>query len=200
MDKYEIVVSGTGGQGVLLVGSVLDRAARFDGWTRVIGSEIHGMAQRGGSLVSYTRLGDDIHGPIVSIGSANVIISLEYIEGLRNIDRLSRNGYMVVAETKIPSSAMWVADTSYPDRDEILSSMQHVTNNVLVLDAGKIAAGVGNIRAANMVMLGAVAAAVDGFPISPESLKMAIEIVFPKKLIDVNIKAFSEGMQALGPR
>jgi len=194
MDKYEILVAGTGGQGVLLIGNILDRAARRNGFRNVIGSEIHGMAQRGGPLTSSTRLGEDVHGPIISVGCADVIISLEFIEGLRHIEKLSENGWMVVAETRLSSSMMWVAGTPYPEREKILAAMRQLTEKVVVLDPQKIARRVGDIRASNMVMLGATCATVKDFPITDEAIRQAIKETFSEKLIDVNIKAFEEGM------
>lgn len=197
MDKFEILVAGTGGQGVILLGGLLDRAARFSGFKTVIGSEIHGMAQRGGPLTSYTRFGEDVHSPIIPVGCADVIISLELIEGLRHIDRLSKNGWMVVAETRLPSSIMWLEGMPYPEKDEILAAMRQVTDRITTLDPQKIASQVGNIRAVNLVMLGATYAAVDNFPITIESFKEAIKATLPEKLIDINIKAFEEGMKAV---
>ena len=196
MDKFEILVAGTGGQGVLVVGNLLDRAARFDGFETVIGSEIHGMAQRGGPLVSFTRIGEDVHGPIISVGSADVIISLEYIECLRNIDRLADNGYMIAAETSLPSSMMWLADITYPEKEEIFSAIKQVTDKVIVLNPLKIARDVGNVRTANIVMLGAASTAVSDFPIAEESLRKAVEAFFPAKLIDLNLHALEAGMKA----
>jgi indolepyruvate ferredoxin oxidoreductase beta subunit len=197
MDKFEILVAGTGGQGVLVLGGLLDRAARLTGFKTVIGSEIHGMAQRGGPLTSSTRIGEDVHGPIISVGCADVIISLELIEGLRHIERLSKNGWLVVAETRLPSSVMWLAGTLYQGRDEILAAMRRFTDKITALDPYKIAHQAGSIRATNLVMLGATCGAVAHFPITQESIKQAIRESFPEKLIDVNIKAFEGGMRAI---
>jgi len=196
MNKFEILVAGTGGQGVILIGNILDRAARLSGFKNVIGSEIHGMAQRGGALTSYTRMGEDVHGPIISVGCADVIIGLEFIEGLRHIERLSNNGWMVVAETRLPSSVMGT-DISYPKRDEVLAAMKQATEKVFVLNSQKIAHQIGNIRVENLVMLGATAVVVNPFPITTESLKEAIRMTFPDKLVDINIKAFEAGREAL---
>jgi len=196
MDKFEILVSGVGGQGVLFLGALLDRAARLNGFKSVIGSEIHGMAQRGGPLVSYTRIGNDVHGPIISVGSADVIIGLELIEGLRNIERLSENGTMVVAETKLPSAVMWLSGINYPDRDEVLASMKKVTDKVTLFDAQSAAKDVGNINTANVILLGVTMAAAEDFPINADSMKEAIKVVLPPKLVDINLKAFDRGLQA----
>jgi len=196
MDKFEIVVAGVGGQGVLLLGSLLDKAARFDGIKTIVGSEIHGMAQRGGPLVSYTRLGEDVFGPIISVGCADVIIGLEYIEGLRNIERLSKHGCMIVSDTKRPSSTMWLTDSPYPEKEFVLAAMKKAADNVLVVNADKIAGTAGNIRASNVVMLGAAVAGVEGFPISQESFMDAIRMTLPEKLVDINIKAFKAGVEA----
>lgn len=197
MDKFDILVAGTGGQGVLLLGSLLDRAARLSGFKSVIGSEIHGMSQRGGPLTSYTRMGEAAHGPIISVGGADVIISLEFIEGLRHIERLSKNGRLVVAETRIPSTVMWLSGMPYPGRDEIMRAMNQFTKKLTVLDPSRVAHEAGSLRSSNLVMLGATFAAVDDFPIRAESLKEAIKESFPDKLVDVNIRAFEGGMKVI---
>ena len=196
MDKYEILVAGIGGQGVLFIGSLLDRAARINGFETVIGSEIHGMAQRGGPLVSYTRLGNDVHGPIISPGSADVMISLELVEGLRNIERLAKNGWLIVAETKLPSGAMWVAGIEYPTKEDVLGAMREATDRITVFDAQRIAKEIGHINAANVVLLGVAMATVDDFPITTDSMKEAIKVVLPPRLVDINLKAFEEGTRA----
>ncbi len=197
MDKFEIVVAGVGGQGVLLLGTLLDRAARFDGIQTIIGSEIHGMAQRGGSLISYTRLGKGVYGPIISVGCADVIIGLEYIEGLRNIERLSENGCLMVSDTKRPSSTLWLTDRTYPEKESVFTAMKKSSDNVSVVSAEEIAGVAGNIRASNVVMLGAAVAGVEGFPISRGSFLEAIRMTLPEKLVDVNIKAFEAGVEAM---
>jgi indolepyruvate ferredoxin oxidoreductase beta subunit len=196
MDKFEMLVAGIGGQGVLLIGSILDKAARYNGFETVIGSEIHGMAQRGGPLVSYTRIGSDAHGPIISTGCADVIIGLEYIEALRNIEKLAENGSLVVSNNKQASSVMWLAGIDYPDDDAILSAMKAVTDKVKVFDVLTIAKEVGNIRTSNVALLGSTTAAVEGFPINEESLRKAIKDVLPDKLVDINLKAFDMGVEA----
>lgn len=197
MDKYEILVAGTGGQGVLVLGGLLDRAARLSGFKTVIGSEIHGMAQRGGPLTSYTRLGEDVHGPIISIGCADVLIGLELIEGLRHIERLSKNGWLIVAEKRIPSTSMWLGKRLYPGRNEILDAMKKFTDKIILLDPYKIAYEVGSIKTMNLVMLGATCSFVADFPISQENIIQAIWESFPEKLININLRAFKEGLRAI---
>lgn len=197
MDKYEILVAGTGGQGVLVLGGLLDRAARLSGFKTVIGSEIHGMAQRGGPLTSYTRLGEDVHGPIISIGCADVLIGLELIEGLRHIERLSKNGWLIVAEKRIPSTSMWLGKRLYPGRNEILDAMKKFTDKIILLDPYKIAYKVGSIKTMNLVMLGATCSFVADFPISQENIIQAIWESFPEKLININLRAFKEGIRAI---
>ena len=154
------------------------------------------MAQRGGPLVSYTRIGNDVHGPIISVGSADVIISLELIEGLRNIERLSENGTMVVAETKLPSGVMWLSGVDYPDREDVLTAMKKVTDKVTLFDAQGAAKEIGNIHTANVVLLGVTMAAAEDFPITADSMKEAIKVVLPPKLVDINLEAFDRGLQA----
>ena len=195
MDTKRCVFVGVGGQGNLLASNLLGQAALASGIPAVV-SEIHGMAQRGGPLESFTRLGNDVHGPIISPGSAEVIISLELIEGLRNIERLAKDGWLIVAETKLPSGAMWVAGMEYPDREEVLAAMKGVTERVVLWDVQKIARAVGNINAANVALLGIAMASVEGCPISQDSMRECIKVVLPPKLVDINLKAFEEGIRA----
>ena len=200
MDKFEILVCGVGGQGVLLTSHILDRAARLSGYKKVIGSEVHGLAQRGGSLASHTRFGENIYGPIIASGDADVIISLEMTEGIRHLDRLSRIGHMIIAETRMPTAAMWSAGMQYPKKEDVRSCLLRVTDNVTILDTQKIASRAGNKLSANVVALGATAAAVADFPIATENMKKAIEIIFKDRdRVNVNLKAFEDGMAAVKP-
>jgi len=198
MEKFEILVAGTGGQGVLLVGSLLEQAAQLSGHRNVIGGEIHGLSQRGGSLSKYVRIGEDVHGPIIPIGGADLMISMELVESVRYLDRLAKDGYIVISKTKMPSAAMWAAGISYPKTEDILDIIRQVTNKAVIFDAEEIARQAGNVLTASVAILGAAVGAVPDLPILPESLKDAIKINFKdrKKLIDLNLRAFEMGMNA----
>jgi indolepyruvate ferredoxin oxidoreductase beta subunit len=199
INKYEIMIVGTGGQGVLSVGSLLEQAAKFSGFDKVIGGEIHGLAQRGGSLSKYVRMGEDVFGPVIPLGNADVIICTELVESLRYLDHLSEDGSIVISETTIPSFAMWAAGIEYPDTDKIAGLMKNITDNVTIVNTQDIATKAGNILASNVVLLGVTSSAVSGFPITTESLKEAIKLNFRdrERLIDVNIKAFEMGINTV---
>jgi len=202
MDKYEILIAGTGGQGILSIGGLLEQAALLSGHKKVVGGEIHGLAQRGGSIAKHVRIGEDVYGPIIPVGCADVIIGLELVEVIRFLEGLAEDGHIVMSETKIPSNVMWLSGISYPKTKDILNRVKKVTENVTILNTKEIAEKAGNILASNVVVLGAAVAAVPDFPISEESLKEAIKITFKgkNKLIDVNIKAFEMGIEAINGR
>jgi len=195
MNKFEILVAGVGGKGVLMLGSLIDQAARYDGFKTVLGSEIHGMAQRGGPLSSHSRMGEGIYGPVIPTGGADVIMSLEYLEGLRYIEKLSANGVFVMSKAKVPSSVMWSMDSVYPRQEEVISILRKFTDKIIIVDAEKIAKKLQNIRTANIVLLGASIKAIPDFPISKESFIKAIKENFPKHLVDLNINALERGME-----
>lgn len=186
--KYDLVLAGVGGQGILSIAFVLDRAALLQG-LNFKQAEVHGMAQRGGAVQSHWRLSDAIiYSDLIPKGSCDLILSVEPLEALRYIDYLSPEGRVVT------SSAPFVNIPDYPNIEEILAALKQVKNS-LVVDAERVAREAGSGRAQNMVMLGAAAPFL---PLEIHHLRKAIEELFSsrgEKLVAVNLKAFELGWQ-----
>jgi len=187
--KYDIIVAGVGGQGTLSVSSIIASAAMSEGLS-VKQSEVHGMSQRGGAVVTNLRLSDKpIASDLIAHGSASMILSMEPLEGLRYLPYLSQDG------TLISSTNPVVNIPDYPDLDALLQSIRELPHSVVV-DGEEIARRSGSIRATNMVMVGA---ASELLPVRPETIERFIQESFGGKgerVVDANIKAFRAGREA----
>lgn len=188
--KYDIIVAGVGGQGVLSIGAIISAAAMRSG-LRAVQSEVHGMSQRGGAVVSHLRLSDrPIHSPTIVHGGADLILGLEPLETLRYVS------YLNVAGTAISATDPTRNIPDYPAIDQVLWSIVRLPRGYTI-DAMKIARDAGNMKAANVVMVGAASSFL---PIDPQQLRAAIEEGFrPKgeRLVTVNLAAFEAGRGAL---
>jgi indolepyruvate ferredoxin oxidoreductase beta subunit len=184
--KYDIVLCGVGGQGVLSLAAIIAKAAVAEGFS-VRQSEVHGMAQRGGAVLAHLRISDaPIHSDLIPGGGADMVLSMEPVESLRYTDFLSPGGIIVSAKepfTNIPN---------YPDLDSIYAAIEKFPLRTLVpaLDLAKQA---GASKAVNMVLVGA---ASKHLPIKPESLEEAIRLTFSskgEKVVAVNLDAYARG-------
>lgn len=184
--KYDIVLAGVGGQGVLSIAGIIASSAMADG-LRVKQSEVHGMSQRGGAVMAHLRLSDTtIASDLVPMGRANMILSMEPVESLRYLPYLATDGVLVTATTPVLN----IPD--YPDIDALLAQIASLPRSVQV-DASKVARQAGSLRAANMVLVGC---ASPSLPIRLETMEHFIERTFARKGEDVvaaNLKAFRAG-------
>lgn len=193
--EINIIICGVGGQGVVLVSELLGNAA-VRGGVAVKGSEVLGMAQRGGSVFSNLRLGGDVIAPMTPEGRCDVLIAVEPSEALRNIQYLSKNSVVVLNTTTVLPYTVYLGQSGYPDRKEIVNKLHEVTDRVITLDASEIARQAGSLQAANVVMLGALFG-TGLMPISEEIAKEAILSRFKAKVGETNIKAFDMGYEAV---
>ncbi len=181
-----VFISGVGGQGILLASEVLAEVALARGLD-VKKSEVHGMAQRGGSVVSHVRFGEKVYSPVIAEREADLLVSFEKMEALRWIHFLAPGGTVVVNSQEILPSGM----EAYPDgMDENIRARQ---SDALLLDALGLAKEAGNARSVNVVMLGAFSNYLE---FSEDEWTKAIEARVPPKTIDVNLKAFQLGREA----
>jgi indolepyruvate ferredoxin oxidoreductase beta subunit len=174
---------------------VLGTAAMREGHN-VAMSEVHGMAQRGGSVLSTLRMGDDIVSPLASKGEADMIIGFEPVETCRNLALGNKLTKIVMNLDPIYPSTVTAGLDSYPEMDELISSMNGVTKNIVTIDATSIAEKAGKAVAANAVMIGA-AAAVKGFPLPKDAVRSALLDLVPEKFRELNAKAFDMGYEEL---
>lgn len=186
--KYDLILAGVGGQGILSIAFVLDRAALLEG-LNFKQAEVHGMAQRGGAVHSHLRLSDGlIFSDLIPRGKCDLVLSVEPLEALRYVDYLSPEGRVVT------SSVPYINIPDYPRMEEVLAALNRV-NNCLVIEAEQLASEAGSGRAQNMVMLGAAAVFL---PLKIDYLRKAIEEFFSnrgEKMVAINLKAFELGRQ-----
>lgn len=184
-----VVLVGVGGQGILLASEIVSQAAMKAGFD-VKTNEVHGMAQRGGSVVAQIRYGKEVFSPLVEKGTAKVLGALERIEALRYADYLADDGLVVVnSQMMIPVTVSMGAGT-YPDDAE--ERLRRKFKNIIYIDATQKAVELGNIKAANVVTLGAISTGLD-LPL--EAWHEAIAASVPARFKDLNVKAFDAGRQ-----
>jgi indolepyruvate ferredoxin oxidoreductase beta subunit len=192
-NTINIAISGVGGQGVLTLAEILAKAALAEGMNVRVG-EIHGMAQRGGHVVCTVRIGDNASGPVIDAGSADLLVGFEPVETLREIHLVKKGGYVLMSSHIQYPVAVSMGKAEYPDHKDILSSIREFTDNVIEIDAQKIAIESGSPRALNMVMFGGIIG-TNIVPISKEAALKAISEAFPKKFEKINITAAETGLE-----
>ena len=187
MEKLNIMMVGVGGQGTLLASRVLGNVAlkmNFD----VKVSEVHGMSQRGGSVVTYVKMGEKVFSPLIEKGEADIIIAFEQLEALRWLEYMALDGKIIINEQKINPMPVITGKAKYPK--DIINKIKNIYTNTESIDAYKIAKECGNIKAVNIVLVGLMARSTK---IEKEIWLEAIKEVMPVKLLDINIKAFEAG-------
>jgi len=191
--KLDIVFSGVGGQGVVVLSDIYCEAAMLDGFD-VAKAEIHGMAQRGGSIVAYARIGNKVESPLIETGKADVIVGFEILETARALSMLKKNGAVIVNMKYIPPNCM-VAGAK-PKKIEDLMSLLRARALVHEVEGAGIAEKLGNMLVVNTVLLGALSALPE-IPVKVESFQQAIAGRFKEKYISLNLKAFQLGRDSV---
>ena len=188
---FNVSLVGVGGQGILLTSDVLALAAMHAGLD-VKKSEIHGMSQRGGSVISQVRFGAKVHSPIIPDGQSDVLVSFERTEALRYA-HLAKPGAKILVNDmdRIPVTVSSGLQAPVQDADRRLAAYP----GLKLIDANPLAIKAGNLRAANIVLLGALSAFA---PFGEEHWQSALRERIPAKLLDVNLRAFAAGRAAAG--
>jgi len=192
-NKTNIVITGVGGQGVITASNILGKAAVAAG-VNVFVSEVHGMAQRGGSVNCCVRIGD-VSGPLVPNGDADVILSTEPIEALRYIHFSNQKTIIITDSTPIIPFTVSTGEGKYPDLEKVFKELQKY-GRLYKFDAVKIAKESGSVITKNIVMLGALAA-TDVLPFDKKILLDTILESVPVKYKDMNKKAFENGFKTI---
>ena len=192
-EKTNIVLTGVGGQGVITAANILGKAA-VRAKVNVFVSEVHGMAQRGGSVNCTVRMGK-VTGPLVASGTADAVLSMEPIESLRYIAYTNKNTKIITDVTPVIPFTVSVGMEKYPPIDEVFKELEKYAK-LYKLDATKIAREAGAIITKNIVMLGSLAA-TDVLPFGKEILLETILENVPAKFKEVNKKAFEGGYEAI---
>jgi indolepyruvate ferredoxin oxidoreductase, beta subunit len=192
--EMNIIIAGVGGQGVVLLSEILGTASVRDG-LKVRGSEVLGMAQRGGSVFSNIRLGSDVESPMTAEGKCDILIGVEPSEALRNIQYINKKSVVILNIRKVIPSTVSMGKCTYPEIDQIKAKLQAIAGRVITLDAVELAEKAGNRQTTNVVMIGALFGC-ENIPIKLETVKECIKERVPAKALETNLKAFDLGSQA----
>lgn len=185
-----IMVVGVGGQGTLLTSRIIGKTALTAGYDVKL-SEVHGMAQRGGSVVTFVRYDERVYEPVVEEGCVDVLISFERLEAERYAHFLKPDGVIIVNDCRIDPMTVVIGARTYPENIiERLSEKYKVYS----IDAGAVARGLGNSKVLNSVVLG-LAAKYIGF--SEEEWLEVVKSTVPSKTVDINVKAFKSGFETV---
>ena len=186
-----VLIVGVGGQGTLLTSRIIAQVAVQMGYDVKV-SEIHGMAQRGGSVVSQVRYGNKVYSPIITKGEADIILAFEKIEAARWLDYLKPDGMVIINNERVNPLPVMSGKAKYPD--DIHNKIAALLPKTSIVDATDIADRCGNSKAANVVLVGMLSQAI-GLP--AEEVEKAIRAIVPAKALDINLKAFNEGRQIM---
>lgn len=188
MRVKNILIAGVGGQGTLLTSRILADVAVGMGYDVKV-SEIHGMAQRGGSVVSQVRYGDKVYSPIIKKGDADILLAFEKIEAARWLDYLKPDSQVIINSEQIDPLPVMSGKAKYPV--DIVDRIKALIPQTLLVDATATAVSCGNVKTANVVLLGVLTAAI-ALPV--DEVQKAVENNVPSKALQVNIEAFKAGM------
>ncbi len=182
-----IAIAGVGGQGIILASDIVAGAALCAGHD-VKKNEVHGMAQRGGSVASEIRFGDRIYSPLIPDAEVDVLVGMELLETLRNAHRLRPNGIIIADELSIQPAVRPQGAPLYPD--DVVDRLRASAERVTIVPATALASDAGNARAANTVLIGVLSLYVD---LPPEAWQTALRSCLLPSLVEVNLRAFELG-------
>ena len=187
METKNIMIVGVGGQGSLLASKLLGRLLMDQGYDVKV-SEVHGMSQRGGSVVTYVRYGDKVYSPVIDKGEADVIVSFELLEAARWTEYLKKDGQIIVNTQQIDPMPVITGAAVYPE--DLVTKMQACGHKVDAFDALSLADEAGSSKAVNIVLMGRLS---HYFDIDDSAWQAALEACVPPKFLELNIKAFELG-------
>ena len=190
MKTKNIMIVGVGGQGSLLASKLLGHLLLEQGYDVKV-SEVHGMSQRGGSVVTYVRYGDCVHSPVIDRGEADYIVSFEQLEAARWLPYLKPDGQIVTSTQRIDPMPVITGVASYPE--DLVEKMRAAGAKVDALDCLSLAEEAGSSKAVNIVLLGRLS---NYFGVDESHWLSAIEAVVPPKFLELNKKAFELGKNA----
>ena len=183
-----ILLVGVGGQGTILASKVLSEGLMRAGYD-VKMSEIHGMSQRGGSVTTHVRFGTKVYSPIINEREADILVSFEKVEAARWLAYLKPGGTLVVNDYEIHPLSVLTGEAKYPD--DVLDKLKAAVTDTISFNAGRIATELGNVKAQNIVLLGAL---VKGMKLGEIDWLSVLKDLVPPKMYDLNAKAFEAGI------
>ena len=185
-----IMIVGVGGQGSLLASKMLVKLLLSQGYDVKV-SEVHGMSQRGGSVVTYVRYGEKVYSPIIDKGTADFIISFEKLEAARWVPYLKKGGKIIMSTQEIDPMPVIIGAAQYPEN--LVEKMQAAGADVDAIDALDLAMQAGSSKAVNLVLMGRLSKYFDA---TQEAWMEALEACVPPKFLELNKKAFALGRNA----
>ena len=188
METKSIMIVGVGGQGTLLASRILGSVLGTAGYEVKV-SEVHGMSQRGGSVVTYIRYGEKVYSPVIEKGQADMIVSFEQLEAARYVSYLKKGGTIITNTQKISPMPVITGAAEYPDG--IIDKIKAMGINIIAVDALSAAEKAGSARAVNVVLMGVLSKVLPGIEL--DAWKKAVEQCVPAKVIEINEKAFDLG-------
>lgn len=190
METKSIMIVGVGGQGTLLASRVLGNVLLTQGYDVKV-SEVHGMSQRGGSVVTYIKYGKEVYSPVIEKGQADIILSFEALESARWVSYLKKGGKLIMNTQEVEPMPVITGAASYPEN--IVENIKALGVDVTAVDALSLAEQAGTARAVNVVLMGVLSHTLD---FGNDVWNAALEQCVPAKVIDVNKKAFELGRNA----
>ena len=189
MKSCDFLLAGVGGQGTLLASNILAEVGLHAGFD-VKKSEVHGMAQRGGSVSSHVRWGEQVRSPLIASGNADMLVAFERCEALRYLEYLRPGGKAIVSDHVIVPLTVTTGNATYPSREQILDTLHQVTADTKLVPGVAAAEELGNARVHNVVLLGVVS---QFLPVSLGVWQRVIEERVPSRYIELNQEAFARG-------
>lgn len=186
-----ILFVGVGGQGIILASKVLSEGLVEFGYD-VKMSEVHGMAQRGGSVTTQVRFGEKVYSPLIGTGEADVIVAFEKVEAARFLHFLKEDGSLVVNDYELYPVPVLIGSEQYPD--DVTSKLKAAVPGTVIVDAAGIAGKIGNIKAQNIVLLGAL---IRVLGLANLDWEQVLKRYVPEKYYDLNIRALKDGMELM---
>lgn len=188
MDDKSILFVGVGGQGIILSSKILTEGLVMFGFD-VKMSEVHGMAQRGGSVTTQVRFGDKVYSPLIGAGQADIIVAFEKVEGARYLQYLKPDGALIINNYEIHPVPVLIGDEQYPLN--VIDKLKEAVPHTFIIDAAEISEKLGNIKVQNIVLLGAL---IKALKLENLEWEEVIRKNVPDKYYDLNIKAFKSGL------
>lgn len=195
-EQLKIHITGMGGQGIIATSRLIATAAKIAGLS-VMTTETHGLAQRGGIIVSDLSIGyDPTESPLASYGEADILIALEPLEALRSLPKLRKNGLAIINTAQYQPLPVRISkgEVKYPSLGEIKAEIEKQTPNVILVNANNDARALGLSRVMNVILLGALVANTEKLSFSQEDIIESIKTNLPPKYHEINLKAFNKGL------
>jgi indolepyruvate ferredoxin oxidoreductase beta subunit len=190
MSGTNFILAGVGGQGTLLASNVVAQVG-VEAGLDVKKAEVHGMAQRGGSVNSHVRWGEVIRSPLIAQGEVDYLVVFEKLEALRYLDMLRPGGTVLVGEMRIPPLSVSSGDDVYPEDERVRELIGERTDKLYLVPSIRLAEEAGNARAHNVVVLGALSTLIDG--VAEDTWRQVIARWVPQRYLQVNMDAFAAG-------